>query len=87
MKKKMCLFMALLSILYSSCELGDHSYEYKILRLTSDFGPMMEDYMPSEFPDPTPSINQMAKEGWTLDHVSIQKSERPFPIFPQTNCM
>ncbi|MBP5772345.1 MAG: hypothetical protein J6W75_13530 [Bacteroidaceae bacterium] len=69
MKKKMCLLMALLSILFSSCEQGNPSYEYKILRLTSDFGPMTEDYMPSEFADPTPNLNRMAKEGWTLDQV------------------
>ena len=69
MKKKMCLLMALLSILFSSCEQGNPSYEYKILRLKSDFGPMTEDYMPSQFADPTPSLNRMAKEGWTLDHV------------------
>jgi hypothetical protein len=69
MKKKMCLLMALLSILFSSCEQGNPQYEYKILRLKSDFGPMTEDYMPSQFADPTPSLNRMAKEGWTLDHV------------------
>lgn len=25
--------------------------------------------MPSEFADPTPNLNRMAKEGWTLDQV------------------
>ena len=69
MKKKICLLVAALSILFSSCELGNPSYEYKILRLKSDLGPMTEDYMPSQFADPTPSLNRMAKEGWTLDHV------------------
>ena len=61
--------MVLLSILFSSCEQGNPLYEYKILRLKSDFGPMTEDYMPSQFADPTPSLNRMTKEGWTLDHV------------------
>lgn len=62
--------MALLSILCCSCQQGDPSYEYKILRLKSDIAEnMYEDFQSSLFDDPTPTLNRMAKEGWVLDNV------------------
>ena len=70
MKNIYCLLLAILPILFCSCQQGDPSYEYKILRLRSEVADnMLEDYHPSNFDDPTPALNRMAKEGWILDNV------------------
>ncbi|MBR4533500.1 MAG: hypothetical protein IKO85_03005 [Bacteroidaceae bacterium] len=70
MKKKICLLLTLLSILFSSCHQDNPQYEYKILQLKSAIDEhMTEDFQPSKFDDPTRTLNRMASEGWTLDHV------------------
>ena len=73
--KKTILTSVFCAALLIGCEQSGVVYEYKVVALTgSRDRSYTEDVAPLLFADPTPVLNRMSSERWTLDNVYTEVS-------------